>query len=333
MYRILPLYDMDLAHAFYHNTLTAIVDGSSASDIQTQLSLMPVSRATIADWFRGAGRMTLGAFDGTRMVGLISGVVSEECRVGYLSYISVLPSHRREGLGSRLCDELEARLTASPGVEKLEVVFYNPVHIPWYIPRGDEDYHPCLPGVDMASGLYILLQNRGWRDFAHQNAYYRRLSDYEDRPEMAARLDVLRDEGIDLTLYDPARHYGLPELFDNIQNSGWKAHVLAHLDRPIVIAADRNTLDLSGRARIVAYTGPLSIDGSPGRGNFCGIGTHKAYRSRGIGKQVFCAMCRTHRQNGARFMSLYTGSDNPARLIYESAGFRVVRVFADMRKV
>ena len=31
-------------------------------------------------------------------------------------------------------------------------------------------------------------------------------------------------------------------------------------------------------------------------------------------------------------MSLYTGDSNPARYIYEAAGFTIVRSFMDMRK-
>ena len=57
----------------------------------------------------------------------------------------------------------------------------------------------------------------------------------------------------------------------------------------------------------MSYTGPLSVDGTPGRGNFCGIGTRTDYRGRGIGKLVFCEMCHRHAAAGADFMSLYTG--------------------------
>ena len=35
---------------------------------------------------------------------------------------------------------------------------------------------------------------------------------------------------------------------------------------------------------------------------------------------------------GASFMTLFTGENNPARNIYEAAGFTVVRTWADMRK-
>ena len=38
------------------------------------------------------------------------------------------------------------------------------------------------------------------------------------------------------------------------------------------------------------------------------------------------------KERGARFMSLFTGETNRARSIYESAGFRIVKSWACMRK-
>ncbi len=337
MYCVRTVTDPSEAYAFYHETLIPRAS-AAAGEEHPPLSLMAVSRTTIEGWFFGESRVTSGVYEGDRLVGLASGVTDAGRGSGFLSYLCVRPSHRRAGLATRLCDELEERLMACEGVEKLEVIFHNPVHLPWYIPPiGGEAptegaYHPCLPGVDRLSPLYPFLRARGWQDYAIQNAYYRRLSDYEDSPDMAEKRARLLSEGIELMLYDPAAHYGLPELFDNIRNPGWKAQVLAHLDRPVVVAVDRHAPDAQGRALVVAYTGPLSQDGTPARGNFCGIGTHTSYRGRGIGKQVFCAMCRAHRTAGADFMSLYTGDSNPARHIYESAGFRIARSFADMRR-
>lgn len=291
------------------------------------LQLMQVSQSDIETWFFGAGRHTVAAWDAGRLIGLATGVEGMERRCGYLSLLCVHPDYRRCGVGSRLLERLEASLSAVAGIEKLEVVFHCPVHLPWYIPAGGRDWHPCLPGVDMDSPLYILLRRRGWSDFAVQNAYYRRLRGYADPPIQAERRVALLSEGIELTLYDPTRHHGLPELFENIRNPGWAVEVLSHTDRPIVVAVDQRAGGL-----VVSYTGSLSVSGHPGRGNFCGIGTRTDYRGRGIGKLVFCEMCRRHAEGGAEFMSLYTGTNNPARLIYEAAGFRVVRQFADMRK-
>ena len=334
MYDIRILTDMEAAYDFYHTYSAATLDEMRGQvellpgGMPPALKLMPVDRETVEFWFLGDDRITFGAFAGDKLVGIASGSVSPERKAGFLSYICVAHDHRRLGLATDLCDALEAALAACPQVEKLEAVFYNPVQLPWYIPNVGGDYHPCLPGVDKASGLYLFLKNRGWRDYAHQNCYYRRMSNYVDKPTIAVTRERLFSEGIELTLYDPDKHHGLAELFDNINNPGWKAHVLAHLDLPIVVAVDVNAGGL-----VVGYTGPLSVVGSPGRGNFCGIGVRTEYRGRGIGKPVFCEMCARHRNGGADFMSLYTGEDNPARNIYESAGFRIVRSFADMRKV
>ncbi len=316
-----PLTNVSEAHAFYESHRTA-----------GELALLPVTEERVRFWMNGDERVALGAYDGDKLIGMALGAIGSARGAGFLSYLCVTPSRRREGAGTKLCDALEAALLARPGVEKLEIVFHSPIQLPWYIPDAGDDYHPCMPGVNTASELYTFLSARGWTDFVRQNGYYRRLSDYTDAPHMAATRERLLGEGIELTLYDPARHYGLPELFDNIRNPGWKAQVLAHLDRPVVVAVDHHATDVEGRALVVSYTGPLSVDGKPGRGNFCGIGTRTDYRGRGIGKQVFCAMCRAHRDGGADFMSLYTGTDNPARHIYEAAGFVAVRQFADMRK-
>lgn len=294
---------------------------------QPRLYLQPVSRETSDAWFAGPERHTVTAWDGDRLVGIASGAEGPSRSCGYLSFLCVKPDCRRQGIGSRLLERLEGILTACPGVTKLEAVFHNPVHLPWFIPGTEGDWHPCLPGVDMGSGLYILLKRRGWRDFAVQNTYHRCLAGYADPPALADRRAALLAEGIELTLYDPSIHRGLPELFENIRNPGWAAEVLPHTDRPIVVAVDRSADNL-----VVSYTGPLSVSGTPGRGNFCGIGTRTDYRGRGIGKLVFCEMCHRHAAAGADFMSLYTGETNPARNIYEAAGFRIARSFADMRK-
>lgn len=324
MIKIRPLTDIRTAFDFYH---THSVRACSEGDGLSPLGLMPVSVGTIAQWFFGEGRVTLGAYDGEALVGLVSGHSSSFRRAGFLSYLCVAPSHGHRGIATRLCRLLEEALRARPEVERMEIVFHNEVHLPWYIPGEKGAYHPCLPGVDVSSELYGFLKKHGWRDFAIQNCYYRSMADYEDKPEVVQAKRRLLEEGIRLTLYHPTRHRGLAELFDNIGNPGWKAQVLTHLELPIVVAVDERAEDL-----VVGYTGPLSVVGTPGRGNFCGIGVRTEYRGRGIGKPVFCEMCARHRAAGADFMSLYTGEDNPARRIYEAAGFRVVGRFSDMRK-
>ena len=67
-------------------------------------------------------------------------------------------------------------------------------------------------------------------------------------------------------------------------------------------------------------------------GIFLGIGVHPDCRGLGAGKTLFAALCRGLKQQGAGDMTLFTGENNPARNIYEAAGFKIVKVWADMRK-
>ncbi|MBQ9779887.1 MAG: GNAT family N-acetyltransferase [Clostridia bacterium] len=317
MMYITQQFDVKPVTDFYNRMRNTSKDG---------LCLRPITEETAAWWFFGRDRVSFAAVDENEMVGFVSGVYLPERKTGYLSYLCIAPEHRGQGIARNLMDRAEEGLLAFDGCEKLDVVFHNPVNLPWYVAEDGGHYHPCVPGVDASSGLFDFLAHRGWNEFVRQNAYYRPLEGYTDPPQMAEVRAGLGAAGIEVTLYNPDKHHGLAELFDNIGNPGWKAQVMANTDKPIVVAVDHNANDL-----VVAYTGPLSV--SEGRGNFCGIGTRKEYRGRGIGKVVFCEMCTRHAQNGGEFMSLYTGANNPARNIYEAAGFYVVRSFANMRKM
>jgi len=69
-----------------------------------------------------------------------------------------------------------------------------------------------------------------------------------------------------------------------------------------------------------------------GRGFFLGIGIHSDYRGVGAGKALFAALCKGLKGIGASFMTLFTGEENPARNIYEAAGFKIVKSWVVMRK-
>lgn len=315
--------DIALAWEFYH--AHRMTEESNHS-----LILKEVSLDTIEWWLTGAGRYTFAMMENDRMVGLISGVYLQDAKTGYLSYLMVTPTHRGQGVATKLLAALEKAFEDIADCEKIDVLFRNPVQLPWYVCEDGGDHHPCVPGVDVSSKLYAFLCKHGYNNFVTQNAYYRRLAGYQDPSDIAVKRAALLQSGIEVTLYDPDHHVGLSELFDNIKNPGWKVQVMANTHRPIVVAVDHNTRQ-EGKSLVVAYTGPLTQH--EGRGVFCGIGTRTEYRGRGIGKVVFCEMCRRHLDTGATFMSLYTGDTNPARNIYEAAGFAIVRSFGDMRKM
>lgn len=261
---------------------------------------------------------------GNSMNGFACGNVIGE--VAYISFVGVKKEFRNKGIGTRLIKDIEDKMKET-GALRIDCIFHNPSRLEWFIPGHTPDDHQCAPGVDVSTDAYIFLKNLGFRDFAPQNSYYLQLDRYIEPSDIADKKKRLEESGIEITLYCKDEHRGLPEVFDDINNPGWKAQVLSNLDKPIIVAVDTNRDNL-----VVAYTGPLTMSES-GRGTFCGIGTLHEYRGMGIGKVVFCEMCRIHSDNGAKFMALYTGEDNPARNIYEAAGFRIVRHWVGMRKL
>ena len=52
----------------------------------------------------------------------------------------------------------------------------------------------------------------------------------------------------------------------------------------------------------------------------------------GLGTLLFHRLLEEERKAGSRYMSLFTGEENPARFIYLGAGFRVVRTFGVLLK-
>jgi ribosomal protein S18 acetylase RimI-like enzyme len=275
--------------------------------------------------FHIGGELTISAInDECKTVGFLSARLPNSDGVSYLTYFGVLPEYRSCSCASELLDEAENILKNEYHAERIDIVFHNPAHLPWIIPES-EDGHPCAPGIRSDSPAAHLLLHRGYKEWCAQISYYSSLDGYKVPGDQEKRLADLADSGIKITYYDPTHHHGLAELFDAINNPGWKKTVLAHLDQPIIVAVDNGL--------VVGYTGPLSQvrEGNGIRGNFCGIGTHPDYRGRGIASLIFCEMCRHHSAHGATFMSLYTGENNPARRVYEYAGCRGVVRWSNLR--
>ena len=88
---------------------------------------------------------------------------------------------------------------------------------------------------------------------------------------------------------------------------------------------------MSDKGRIVGWTGAMWNEAS-GRGHFDGIAILSDYRNRGLGKALFSNLALYNKNNGAKFMTFYTGLTNYARYIYMGAGFKIVQSFCFMTK-
>ena len=278
---------------------------------------------------RGFAVINLVARIGREIVGFASGTVREGGDQGYVTVVLVREDLRRRGIGSEMLARLEQRLAErEPRIDRYEVMFFNPVNVSWFVPGTDGHDHPNAPGIDVACDGYPFLKNQGYRDNAFQSSYYLPLADYRLPPDMEQTTARLAAKGVRIVRYEPDRHEGLDELLDDLQNDDWREilcanHAAGGPADPVLI--------VEANDRVRGFAGPVRVQPS-GRGYFAGIGVHSAIRRRGAGKALFSALCVQLKESGASFMTLFTGETNPARSIYEAAGFKIVRTWANLRK-
>lgn len=266
-------------------------------------------------------------FDGEKLIGFGHAIVNDnEAHPGFITFVAIDKDYRRQGLGSKLLRLLEEYLLAK-GKKIIRLYFFNPINLEWIIP-GTEADHPNAAGIAFNTPFYFLLLANGYNTRTQEDTYYVDITTYRLPEKVLKREEENAKDGFNITLYDKRKHHGFKELFiDGLNNPGWYAVVQDNLSKenpdPMLIAEKDG--------QILGWTGPMHNETS-GRGYFAGIGVHPKAQGRGLGKSLFCHLCDESRKNGAKFMTLFTGSTNPARNIYLSAGFKVVQSFGTMYK-
>lgn len=243
---------------------------------------------------------------------------------GYLTCIVLDDEFQSEENYRGLLEALERRFRRL-GKKQAEVLFFNPMQLPWYIPDTPRHEHNNAPGVPAGSRLHGFLLREGYAERAQECGMYLPLGEFAIPEEIRAKERKAAEAGYRVELYDPQRHDGLAEMLDGFDNPLWKRQIpeYAEVGEPLVIAA------LNGKA--AGFAGPV-IRQENGRGFFIGIGVHPAHEGHGLGSVLFFKLCEAFQQIGTDYMSLFTGMTNPAMRIYEKAGFRKVQTFAVMRR-
>lgn len=276
------------------------------------------------------GKVNFVAVDGGRVIGFSNGSYKKEgAEVAYITFVLVDKAYRRNKIGSMLLSALENELKEKAGgIKSLQITFFNPINLCWCIPGTPCHDHPNAPGIDVSSEAYIFFKNVGYIDMVYQNSFYLPLDKFEMSEAIKERIEKLPENELNICFYDKKRHFGLSELFDDLGNELWREEITANAESenglPVIIA------EHNGKA--VGFTGPLRVQES-GRGYFAGIGVHSEYRKYGLGKALFNSLCKGLKDMGAGYMTLFTGETNPARRIYEGAGFKIVKTWSDMEKV
>ncbi|CAM3860414.1 GNAT family N-acetyltransferase [Cohnella lubricantis] len=243
---------------------------------------------------------------------------------GYITCIVLAEECRSDENYGLLLRALEDRFRHL-GKKQADVLFFNPMQLPWYIPDTPRHEHNNAPGVPVGSALHAFLLRSGYIQRATQQAMYLNLADFIYPDDIRAREAKAAEQGYEVSLFDPSRHRGLTEMLAGLGNPLWEEEISA-------CAADGRPFVLASKDGAAAgFAGPV-IRQPNGRGYFAGIGVHPDHEGHGLGTVLFFRLCKAFLEIGTDYMSLYTGSTNPALRIYERAGFRPVTTFATMRK-
>lgn len=205
------------------------------------------------------------------------------------------------------------------------VSFFNPIRLPWVIPGTDNHQHNNVPGVAVELPLYERMGALGYRETSLECGMYCDLANHTTPAWVEDKAAKMAAKGYSVALYDPSFHRGLEEMVNCLHNPVWSAEI------PAAGKAGMNLLvGLQGDV-CAGFAGPVYPE-ETGRGYFDGIAVAPQFARNGLGTLLFYRLLEQEKAAGARYMSLFTGVNNNARHIYQTAGFRVVRTFAVMLK-
>ncbi|OPA73256.1 GNAT family N-acetyltransferase [Paenibacillus selenitireducens] len=271
---------------------------------------------------------TFVLLESDQVIGFACGCTGEDLPygqdAGYITCVVLSSEWNTNENYKKMLEALEHRFR-EVGKKQAEILFFNPMLLPWYIPNTPRHEHNNAPGVPVDSRLYEFLIQEGYRERARQCAMYLLLSFFTIPDDIKLKEERAAEEGYSVELFDADKHFGVENMLRGLNNSRWQQEIgqCTAAGIPVVIA--------SLQGDVVGFAGPV-IRQANGRGYFAGIGVHPDHEGHGLGSLLFFKLCEAFQQIGTEYMSLYTGSTNPAMRIYEKAGFKTVKSFSVMRR-
>ncbi len=275
------------------------------------------------------GEQTFVMVEDGEVAGFACGCMGEDLPLGktsgYITCIILKEEFETSELYTQLLKMIEDTFRKA-GKTQSEILFFNPMMLPWYIKNTDRHEHNNAPGVFKDSRFYEELLSNGYILRATEHAMYLNLSEFSIPQAILDKEEKAAKEGYEVCLFNKERHHHVAEMLAKLDNPLWEKEITRCTKEgtPVVIAAKAG--------EVVGFAGPM-IRQENGRGYFTGIGVVKEHEGHGLGTILFYKLCEEEKKVGAEYMSLYTGSDNPAGRIYLQAGFRTVQEFAVMRKM
>ena len=245
---------------------------------------------------------------------------------GFINMLVVKKEYQRQGIGSKILGMLEDFLKDN-GIMLVRNYFGSPINLKWYIPGYDKHEHAGAPAVPFNSPYYLLLLANGYNVNGQHDGFHIDLTKFEMKQPVLDKIAENEKDGYTITYYDEKIHYGFDEMFDALNHDGFRAAVKTAIKN----GEGSKLLICQKDGEILGFTGPVRTEPS-GRAYLSGVAIHPKAQKRGLGKTMFCELCRRSKENGAKFMTLFTGADNRARNIYLYAGLRIARSFVIMKK-
>ncbi len=259
------------------------------------------------------------------IIGFANGVVKEEAKTGFITMVIVDEMFRKQGIGTQLLQNLEQALQKYQ-IKRIDCSFFNPINLVWNVPGTNKHQHPNAPGVEYPSAAYDFFLKHNYRAAAKENSYYLELKQFTLPQDIKERIESLKDKKITFEFFDKEKHQ-FKDLFDKLGNEQWGTEITSSIygenPAPVLVPVFEN--------QAIGFAGPIYPQ-SNGRGYFTGIGIHPDFRAFGVGKALFFLLCDNEQKYGAHYMTLFTGEENPARRMYEAAGFKIVHSWFVMRK-
>ena len=267
------------------------------------------------------------AYEEEKLIGFAAGCTGDDLPLGdiagYITTVIMMEQATSEQYYA-LIECLEARFIAL-GKRQADVLFFNPVKLKWSIPSSPNHEHNNAPGIVRNLPMYGHLLERGYIDRATQCGMYLPLGQFVVPASIVEKEQAAAKEGYLITFFDTNKHTGLEQLLTSLKNPQWQKDVAYYANQGVpLLIAEKNE-------QCVGFSGPI-IREETGRAFFCGIGVHPEHEGYGLGTALFFRMVEAFQQANCDYISLFTGSNNPALKIYDKAGFKIEREFATMRK-
>lgn len=277
---------------------------------------------------------TFIATEGNSIIGFSNGLYKKEFlpgethenTPGYLTFVLVDRNYRNKGYGTLLYKKVEDFFIKN-GKKQIQVIFFNPINLEWYVPGTESHDHPNAPGVDVDGLGYEFLLNQGFIERTREVSMHLDLKEYQLSEKNIEKQKQLNEREIYIEYYDSKKHDGFDELFDNLKHEYWRKDIKDNQS----LAKPHPVLIVNHQGRIRGFAGPIAVQES-GRGWFAGIAVDPSYEGMGIGTVLFSLLMESFKSVGASFSTLFTGAENPARKMYDRTGFQVVKTWAVMRK-